>query len=53
MNLKYLIVNDQTEQTYSPVLEWKKQPRYVLIIKKRCDSIFESFIAIICYLIDV
>lgn len=53
MNLKYFVVNDEHDQSGSPVLEWNKQPRYVLIIKKRCDSIFESFVAIIRYLIDV
>lgn len=50
--MKYFVVNDEHDQSGSPVLEWNKQPRYVLIIKKRCDSIFESFVAIIRYLID-
>jgi hypothetical protein len=54
MNLKYFIVNDdQDMQACSPILEWNKTPKYILIIKKRCNSIFESFIEIVRYLIDV
>ena len=54
MNIKYTVIHDEQDgQALSPTLDWIKTPRCILIIKKRCDSIFESFIQIISYLIDV
>jgi hypothetical protein len=54
MNIKYTVKHDEQDgQALSPTLDWIKIPRCILIIKKRCDTIFESFIQIISYLIDV
>ena len=33
-------------------LTWTSEPKNVLLIKKPCDQIFESFVSIISYLIE-
>ena len=42
-----------SQDSLTQQLIWETKPRNVFVIKKPCESIFESFNEIINYLIDV
>jgi len=48
--MRYTTTNTSTSLTQQ--LTWTSEPKTVLVIKKPCDHVFDSFLTIISYLIE-